>query len=131
MVENFDGRINGVARFGLFVTMDETGADGLLPVGVLPSDFYDHDERSHALIGRRNGRAFQLGARITVRLAAAQPLTGGLSFELVAGGSAHQDDRAVRKLVGEDRRTTKRPVGRKSKSKSKSMKSRAKARGRR
>ena len=109
--ENFDGRINGVARFGLFVTLNETGADGLLPVGTLPADFYDHDERSHALIGRRNGRAFQLGAPITVRLAAAQPLTGGLTFELVAGGSAHQDDRAVRRLVGEERRSTPHRLG--------------------
>ncbi|WP_119302245.1 ribonuclease R [Dongia deserti] len=128
--ENFDGRVSGVARFGLFVTLEETGADGLLPVGMLPPDFYDHDERSHALVGRRNGRVFQLGAQITVRLAAAQPLTGGLSFELVAGGSAHQDDRAVRKLVGEERRTAKPRVGVKSKSKPKPMKSRAKRRRR-
>ena len=35
----FDGRINGVTRFGLFVTLDETGADGLLPVSTLPSGF--------------------------------------------------------------------------------------------
>src|SRR4030095_6425149 len=103
--ENFAGRINGVARFGLFVTLDETGADGLLPVSMLPADFYDHDERSHALVGRRNGSALQLGAPITVRLAATQPLTGGLTFELVAGGSAHQDDQAVRKLGGEKRRS--------------------------
>ncbi|HEX6118848.1 MAG TPA: ribonuclease R, partial [Dongiaceae bacterium] len=112
--ENFAGRINGVARFGLFVTLDETGADGLLPVTLLPGDFYDHDERSHSLIGRRNGRAFQLGAPITVRLAAAQPLTGGLTFELVAGGSAHQDDRAVRKLVGDARRSQPWRSGKKS-----------------
>lgn len=128
--ENFDGRISGVARFGLFVTLDETGADGLLPVTMLPPDFYDHDERSHALVGRRNGRAFQLGAAITVRLAAAQPLTGGLSFELVAGGGTHQDDRAVRRLVGEERRTAKRRPHGRSRSKSKPMKSRAKARKR-
>ena len=129
--ENFDGRINGVARFGLFVTLDETGADGLLPVGMLPPDFYDHDERSHALIGRRNGRAFQLGAPITVRLAAAQPLTGGLTFELVAGGSAHQDDRAVRKLVGEERRTTPPRSAKKASKRSKPVKSRGKGRKRR
>jgi ribonuclease R len=124
--ENFAGRINGVARFGLFVTLDETGADGLLPVTLLPSDFYDHDERSHALVGRRHGRAFQLGAPITVRLAAAQPLTGGLTFELVAGGSAHQDDRAVRRLVGQVRRSQPRPSGKKSASRAKSVKSRGK-----
>jgi ribonuclease R len=129
--ENFDGRVSGVARFGLFVTLDETGADGLLPTGMLPHDFYDHDERAHALVGRRNGRSFQLGAPITVRLAAAQPLTGGLSFELVAGGSAHQDDRAVRKLVSDERRSTKyRPHG-KPRAKAKSMKSRGKGSRRR
>ena len=121
------GRINGVARFGLFVTLDETGADGLLPVSLLPADFYDHDERSHALIGRRNGRAFQLGAPITVRLAAAQPLTGGLTFELVAGGGTHQDDRAVRTLVGDDRRSQRRRSGRKSTSRPKPVKSRGKS----
>jgi len=125
--ENFAGRISGVARFGLFVTLDETGADGLLPVSLLPGDFYDHDERAHALIGRRNGRAFQLGASITVRLAGAQPLTGGLTFELVAGGSAHQDDRAVRKLVGEERRGQPRRSGKKAANRPKSVKSRGKS----
>jgi ribonuclease R len=129
--ENFAGRINGVARFGLFVTLEETGADGLLPVTLLPADFYDHDERSHALVGRRNGRAFQLGAPITVRLAAAQPLTGGLTFELVAGGSAHQDDRAVRKLVGEEQRSGARRSASKSAKRSKPVKSRGKGRNRR
>jgi ribonuclease R len=70
----------------------------------LPGDFYDHDERSHALVGRRTGRAFQLGAPITVRLAATQPLTGGLTFELVAGGSTFEDDAAVRRIAGDRRR---------------------------
>ena len=128
--ENFAGRVNGVARFGLFVTLDETGADGLLPVTLLHSDFYDHDERAHALVGRRNGRAFQLGAPITVRLAAAQPLTGGLTFELVEGGGAHQDDRAVRKLVGDPRRATPRRSGGKSGNRPKPVKSRHKGRTR-
>jgi ribonuclease R len=126
--ENFEGRISGVARFGLFVTLLETGADGLLPVTMLPSDFYDHDERSHALIGRRTGRAFQLGAPVTVRLAAAQPLTGGLNFELVAGGLAHQDDRAVRKLVGDERRSARPRPRAKPKPKPKPVKSRGKRR---
>jgi hypothetical protein len=35
-----------------------------------------------------------------VKLAAAQPLTGGLTFEFVEGGIVREDDRAVRKLVG-------------------------------
>ena len=98
--EIFPGRISGVAKFGVFVTLAETGADGLLPVSLLPGDFYDHDDRAHSLVGRRWGRSFELGAPITVKLAAAMPLTGGLTFEYVEGGIVREDDRAVRRLVG-------------------------------
>ena len=40
--------MNGVSRFGVFVTLDETGADGILPMRYLPQDFYDLDERTHS-----------------------------------------------------------------------------------
>src|SRR5207237_4175036 len=54
----YQARITGVAPFGLFVTMPESGADGLVPVSSLPSDYYDHDPRRHRLIGRRSERSF-------------------------------------------------------------------------
>jgi ribonuclease R len=76
----FDGRITGVTRFGLFVALSETGADGIIPIRTLPDDFYDHDERQHALIGRRSGRLYRLGAEIRVRLVEADPVTGGMVF---------------------------------------------------
>jgi ribonuclease R len=85
--ELFGGRVSGVIRAGLFVQLDETGADGIIPVSSLPNDFYDHDEKRHALVGRRHGQVFRLGDRVQVRLVAAQPLTGGLTFELIEGGS--------------------------------------------
>lgn len=74
----FEGRINGVTRFGLFVTLDESGADGLVPISSLPSDFYLHEEAQHRLVGRRWGRVYRLGDTITVRLAEANAVTGGL-----------------------------------------------------
>ncbi|MCW5773674.1 MAG: S1 RNA-binding domain-containing protein, partial [Rhodospirillaceae bacterium] len=79
----FEGTVNGVARFGLFVTLDETGADGLLPVGALPNDYYRHDPDRHSLTGRASGRVFRLGDAITVRLEDANSITGSLSFGLV------------------------------------------------
>src|SRR5260221_5932387 len=84
--EVFAGRIASVTRFGLFVSLNDSGADGLVPISSLPSDFYDHDEPGHALVGRRWGRVFQLGAQVEVRLLAAAPLTGGMTFEIVSGG---------------------------------------------
>jgi ribonuclease R len=82
----FDGRINGVTRFGLFVTLNESGGDGLVPISTLPDDYYVHDEKTHRLVGRSTGRAFRLGDAVEVRLAEANPITGGLILQLMDGG---------------------------------------------
>ncbi len=97
--ETFQARVSGVARFGLFVNLLETGADGLLPMALLPGDFYDHDEAAHALVGRRWGRVFELGAPIVVRLVSAAPLTGGLTFEYVEGGRISPDDWELKRIL--------------------------------
>ncbi|MEQ8295846.1 MAG: RNB domain-containing ribonuclease, partial [Nitratireductor sp.] len=84
---SFEGRINGVTRFGLFVTLDETGADGLIPIRTLPADYYDHDEAHHRLVGRARGLTLTMGDRVEIRLAEADQVTGGLLFELLSGGT--------------------------------------------
>ena len=78
----FSGRISGVTRFGLFVTLDESNADGLVPMRSMEGDYFDHDEEQHALIGRRTGIVFRLGATVTVRLAEADGMTGSTVLEL-------------------------------------------------
>jgi ribonuclease R len=79
----FSGRISGVAKFGLFVRLDETGADGIVPVSSLPDDYYIHEEAKHRLIGRNKGRVFRLADRVTVRLLEADPMTGSTVFRLL------------------------------------------------
>ncbi len=79
----FPARISGVARFGLFARLDDTGADGIIPFNALPRDYYEFQEKRHALVGQRHGRTYQLGATVRVRLLAADRLTGGMSFEIV------------------------------------------------
>ncbi|MGE0747293.1 MAG: ribonuclease R [Rhodospirillales bacterium] len=76
----FPGRVSGVQRFGLFVTLDDIGADGLLPVSALGPDYYDYDERSQSLTGRAGGGTFRFGDRIVVRLDEANLMTGTLTF---------------------------------------------------
>jgi ribonuclease R len=80
----FEGRITGVTRFGLFVRLDDTGADGLVPVSSLGDEYFIHDDRTHALVGERSGRRWRLGARVSVRLREATPLTGGLLFDMLS-----------------------------------------------
>ncbi|QYF88158.1 ribonuclease R [Brevundimonas sp. PAMC22021] len=80
----FGGRITGVTRFGLFIRLDETGADGLVPVSSLGSEYFTHDDRAHALVGERSGQRFTLGRRVEVKLVEATPVTGGLLFEMLS-----------------------------------------------
>jgi ribonuclease R len=82
---NFAARISGVTRFGLFVTVIESGASGLVPVRSLPDDFWQHDEREQTLTGRRTRLAFRLAQEVDVRLAEASPVTGGLVFHILQG----------------------------------------------
>jgi ribonuclease R len=85
---NFAARISGVTRFGLFVTVAESGASGLVPVRSLPDDFWQHDEREQTLTGRRTRLAFRLAQEVEVRLAEASPVTGGLVFHILQGAPA-------------------------------------------
>ncbi len=80
----FPGRITGVTRFGLFVRLAETGADGLVPISSLGGEYFRHDERAHALVGERSGGRWRLGREVDVRLREAVPITGGLVFEMLS-----------------------------------------------
>ncbi|WP_424631021.1 ribonuclease R [Bradyrhizobium sp. SYSU BS000235] len=83
----FTGRISGVTRAGLFVKLTETGADGLIPVRTLGSEYYNYDETRHALIGSRSGTMHRLGDVVEVRLVEAAPVAGALRFELLSDGN--------------------------------------------
>jgi ribonuclease R len=82
----FRGRISGVTRAGLFVKLDETGADGFVPARTIGADFYRFDERHHALIGERTREAYRLGDRVEVKLVEAIPVAGALRFEILSEG---------------------------------------------
>jgi ribonuclease R len=86
--QTFLARVTGVTRFGLFVRLAESGAEGLIPIRALGSDYFQHDERRQALVGQRTRLRYGMGDALSVKLVEAAPITGGLRFELVEGGSA-------------------------------------------
>lgn len=77
------GRISGVQKFGAFVKLDETGADGLLPIRAIGNEYFHFDPDAQMLIGSDTGLEIGLGQRVTVRLAEAVPMTGGLTLDLL------------------------------------------------
>ncbi|MGB3867663.1 MAG: ribonuclease R, partial [Xanthobacteraceae bacterium] len=82
----FQGRISGVTRAGLFVKLDDTGADGLIPIRTLGTEYFQYDEARHALVDSRSGAMHRLGDVVHVRLVEAAPVAGALRFELLSTG---------------------------------------------
>jgi ribonuclease R len=83
---SFQGRISGVTRAGLFVKLSDTGADGLIPIRTLGTEYFNYDETRHALVGSRSGAMHRLGDVVDVRLVEAAPVAGALRFELLSEG---------------------------------------------
>ncbi|PTX58034.1 RNAse R [Litoreibacter ponti] len=78
-----EGRVSGIARFGLFVKLDESGADGLVPIGTLGREYFAYDRDAQTLTGEKSGVVIGIGDRVLARLAEATPETGGLVLELL------------------------------------------------
>lgn len=89
----FQGRISGVTRAGLFVKLTDTGADGLIPIRTLGTEYFNYDEARHALVGSRSGAMHRLGDVVDVRLVEAAPVAGALRFELLSEGRTVQRGR--------------------------------------
>lgn len=82
--DDYEGRVTGVTRAGLFVSLATYGADGLVPISTLGDEYYLYDEANHAIAGERSGKGFRLGDTVTVRLVEALPVAGALRFEMVS-----------------------------------------------
>ena len=77
----FDGHISGVTRAGLFVELDETGADGLIPARYIGDEYFRYNDATHSFVG--NSATYRLGDPVTVELVEAAPVAGALRFRLV------------------------------------------------
>lgn len=84
--EEFDGRVSGVTKSGLFVTLPAYGADGFVPISTLGRDYFIYDEAHQALSGEKTGLGYRLGDEVRVKLAEAIPLAGALRFEMLSEG---------------------------------------------
>jgi ribonuclease R len=84
---SFAASISGVIKSGLFVRLEETGADGFVPASTIGQDYYRYVEEEQALIGQASGERYRIGDRVTVRLVEAAPVAGALRFELLSEGT--------------------------------------------
>ncbi len=93
----FQGRISGVTKSGLFIRLNDTGADGFVPASTLGTDYFAFDEKHHALVGVDTGEAYRLGDRVEARLVEAIPTAGALRFEILSDRRKQRPVRQERK----------------------------------
>jgi ribonuclease R len=115
--QEFQARVGGVTKAGLFVTLPDYGADGFVPISTLGTDYFVYDEAHQALVGEKTGLGFQLGDTVEVRLVEAVPLAGALRFEMLSEGrkmptatrSFHKASRARDRSRGSKKPGTRPP----------------------
>ena len=103
----FTGRISGIAKFGVFVKLDETGADGLIPMRNLGNEYFHFDRDAATLMGANTGTLITLGQKATVKLIDAAPVTGGIGLELLTLEDAELPSGSGKGRMGRGRPTGK------------------------
>src|SRR5450631_1639481 len=101
--DEFEGTISGVAGFGVFVVVDEPFVEGLVRIGALSDDYYEFDEPTCRLVGRRSGRVFALGDAVKVEVQSVSVVRRKVDFALA--------DHVARQRAREPRRGDKRRGG--------------------
>ncbi len=96
--DSFVARISGVTRFGLFVSVTQTGASGIVPFSTLQNDYWQYDEREQTVTGRQTRKVYRLAQEVDVRLSEANPVTGGMVFHVLDGDQRERNAPAGKRL---------------------------------
>ena len=81
--QEFDGHISGVTEWGLYVAIEPTQIEGMVPLREIRSDFFEFDEKLYRLVGRRTHKVYKLGDAVRIRVLSANLEQRLLDFELV------------------------------------------------
>ena len=104
--QNFEGTISGVTQWGFYVELEENKCEGLVSMTELDDDFYEFDEKNYCIAGRHHHKVYQLGDKVTVRVAKANLVARQLDYELVKDSGNTQV--TVTAVAGKNKKEDKR-----------------------
>ena len=110
----YSGTISGVTQWGFYVELDDSKCEGLVSVTELIDDQYEFDEKNYCIIGRHHHKCYQLGDRVTVRVAKANLVARQLDYELVSDESSTAKPKAAKKKTS-DKKSADKPAKKKEK----------------
>lgn len=87
--ERDTGTVSWISDLGAFVRLDATGAEGLVRMNALGTEWWDFDDIRLTLTGESTGTRVGLGCRVVVEVASVNVLRGHLDLKLLhVSGSA-------------------------------------------
>ena len=101
--QEFDGHVSGVTQWGIYVEIEPTKIEGMIPYRTIRSDFYDFDEDHYRAVGRRKHGVIKLGDPLRIRVKGTNLEQKLLDYELVEpemeNVSAPSEDDYIESLV--------------------------------
>ncbi|MBU3747196.1 MAG: ribonuclease R [Burkholderiaceae bacterium] len=99
--ESYQGRVSGIAPFGLFVTLESLYVEGMVHVSELGSDYFQFNEASHELRGERTGRRYRLGDELVVQLLRVDLEARRIEFGMVEKTSRSKSSHLISKAASD------------------------------
>jgi ribonuclease R len=81
--QEYDGMVSGLTEWGIYVEIEPTKIEGMVPLRTIESDFYDFDPDRYIVTGRRSGRTFRLGDRVRVKVKDVSQDQKYIDYELI------------------------------------------------
>ncbi len=81
--QTFTGVITGVTDWGIYVEEKDSKCEGMIRLGSIRSDYFEHEASKYRVKGRRTGKTYRLGDEIKIKLARADVEEKQIDYELV------------------------------------------------
>ena len=99
----FGGHVSGLTEWGMYVEIEPTKIEGMVPLRDIRSDFFEFDQDHYRLVGRRSGIVYNLGDPVRIRVKKTNLEQKLLDYELVETG---QEERIYERMDYEHGRGT-------------------------
>ena len=83
----FGGHVSGLTEWGMYVEVEPTKIEGMVPLRDIRSDFFEFDADHYRLVGRRSGIVYNLGDPVRIRVKKTNLEQKLLDYELIETGN--------------------------------------------
>ena len=82
----FGGNVSGLTEWGMYVEIEPTKIEGMVPLRDIKSDFFEFDADHYRLVGKRAGVVYNLGDPVRIRVKKTNLEQKLLDYELIETG---------------------------------------------